>query len=88
MRLLQTIVLTSFNVNCDNRNYNFKGIIDNYDFCLNCAALICTHLIIRNVHCKGFFVFEKRRPVSQGCIYLIKNTFKYIVKYFTFLLFI
>ncbi len=24
----------------NNRNYNFKGIIDNYDFCHNRAALI------------------------------------------------
>ncbi len=32
---------TSFNVNDNNNcNYNLKGIINNYDFCHNRAALI------------------------------------------------
>ncbi len=43
----------------NNRNYNFKGIIDNYDFCHNRAALItiytyCGIYMVLQITCKYF----------------------------------
>ncbi len=39
----------------NNRNYNLKGIIDNYDFCHNRAALTHTHTHTYTLPFKRFF---------------------------------